>query len=439
MSHDLRPVKPPPFRHLLVSIILTLLTLLPPLPIVAQTVSDAIVDDPAQLEPGEVMRMTEGEIRQLAFSPDEAILAVATSAGLWLYSPDEESNGALLDEAAVQALWWSADSNLLAALLDDGVIQIWLVGERTLLTSVEGNNGVSSSLAWSPDGGQIALGTVDGAISIWDVGQEAELETLEGHTARITALHWTTDGSQIISAAEDGSLRVWAVEVAAAPTPTQTPTPEPIAVGSAIVAVETLNVRSGPSTTFERIAQVKRGEELTILGQVNNCAWLQVTTAAIPRGWVAGGAQFVTLETDCASISAPSSPSALTATPTPAADDLLPAATLPTPSLPAPTATVALTESVAAPTPAAPTDPFPPDQGCYLFQNQLGPELTITFTSTDGTINLTFTVPAGQELPYCFIPGSYTYTIDAPPPWADINGDLTVEAGARYMFPIRPQ
>ena len=37
---------------------------------------------------------------------------------------------------------------------------------------------------------------------------------------------------------------------------------------------------------------------------------------------------------------------------------------------------------------------------------------------------------------YCLDPGRYTYTIDAPPPWSSINGDLEVHTGDRFRWPI---
>jgi serine protease Do len=333
----------------------------------------------------------------------------------------------------------------LAALLDDGALHIWQMADRTRLTTIESGASPFVSVAWSPDASQIAIGTGDGTIGIWDVAAGTVLETLEGHTDAIDSLYWIADGSQIISASADGSIRVWEVEVAVTVRPQQaTPTPAPAEAGTAIVAVETLNVRAGPSTSFERIGQVKRGEELIVIGQVNSCAWLQVSTPAIPRGWVAGGAQFVTLETNCALIPAPSTPSALTATPTSgvttqATEEPLPTLTpvdaaQPSPTPPPPPAP----EQPAQPT-AVPVDPFPADQGCYLFQNQLGPELTIIFTNTVSTSNETFPVPAGQEVPRCFTPGSYIYTIDPLPPYAAITGTLDVQAGVRFMFPIRSQ
>jgi len=42
----------------------------------------------------------------------------------------------------------------------------------------------------------------------------------------------------------------------------------------------------------------------------------------------------------------------------------------------------------------------------------------------------------GENL-YCLDPGRYTYTLDAPPPWGSTNGEMVVNAGDRYLFPIR--
>lgn len=406
-------------------------------PAYAQGQSGKIVDNPTQLQPGEVVQVEGGKVRQVAFSPDEAVLAVATSAGLWLYGPTATSNGQLLDKAPVQALWWSADGTLLAALADDGVLQVWQVALKKSLTTITGASPIAS-VAWAPNGSQLATGSVDGMIEIWSLSNSQRLQTLEGHTGRINSLHWFTDGTQLISAAEDGTVRAWQVQVAAPsqPTPTNTPTPTPVI--TATVQADTLNVRTGPATTFERIGTAKRGERLIVIGQSNNCAWLQVKTANNLQGWVAATNQFVTLSSNCNALTAPSVAASSAPTPTVSAP-ITPTATAVL--LPTPTSVVPPTPSAPTPTPTptTPADPFPPDKGCFLFQNQLGPELTVTITGGDGTFNQSFKVPDSKEVPYCLSPGHYTYTIDAPPPWADINGELDAKAGDRYLFPIRPR
>jgi hypothetical protein len=214
---------------------------------------------------------------------------------------------------------------------------------------------------------------------------------------------------------------------------------------SATVQVDRLNVRSGPGTDFERIATALRGQTLPISDEENDCAWVRIQTPDGVEGWISGATQFVTLSGPCDIAGQPTSVDTPATGPTPTSppDQVLPLATqtaltdtaqsAPTPS-PAVSTETAETEAT-----EGATDPLPPDMGCYLFQNQLGPALTVTITSSDGSFNEDFQVPEGGEVPYCLDPGNYTYTIDAPPPWADINGDLTVQAGERFFFPVRPQ
>ncbi len=65
-------------------------------------------------------------------------------------------------------------------------------------------------------------------------------------------------------------------------------------------------------------------------------------------------------------------------------------------------------------------------------------ELTITFTAQDRAWNDSSKVPANGTREYCLDPGSYTFTIDAPPPWNSTNGELVVNPGDRYRWPINP-
>ncbi|RPI58253.1 MAG: hypothetical protein EHM56_02275 [Chloroflexi bacterium] len=86
---------------------------------------------------------------------------------------------------------------------------------------------------------------------------------------------------------------------------------------------------------------------------------------------------------------------------------------------------------------AAPPPPPQSGQGCYLFENEIPAELTVTFTAQDRQWSDSFKIPASGTREYCLDPGRYTYTIDAPPPWDSTNGDLVVNPGDRFRWPIR--
>lgn len=172
------------------------------------------------------------------------------------------------------------------------------------------------------------------------------------------------------------------------------------------VTTNALNIRSGPGTSYERVGSVGQGDQLVVIGQVDNCSWLNVQTRDEVVGWVSGNARYVTLDTDCTEIPEVEAP--------------------PPPQN---------SGSNQRPSPAAPTS----TKGCYLFQNQLGAELNITFTRKGDGWNTTFKVAEDAEVQQCFDPGDYTYTLDAPPPWGSTNGELTINAGDNYTFPISPE
>lgn len=173
------------------------------------------------------------------------------------------------------------------------------------------------------------------------------------------------------------------------------------------MVVESLNVRSGPGTNYNRIGAVRNGDVVVVTGQVKNCSWLQVTTPAGVEGWVSGSSQYVTLNARCADI--------------------------PETKAPAPP------PSSGGQSGSSQTGGANASKGCYIFQNFVGPELTITFTNKNTGKGETFKVASNGEVEKCFDPGRYTYTLDAPPPWGSTNGELTVEAGDRFLFPITPE
>ncbi len=166
---------------------------------------------------------------------------------------------------------------------------------------------------------------------------------------------------------------------------------------TATIVANALNVRNGPGTNYARVAAVYQDDEVTVAGQSGDCAWLQVVTPDGQPGWVSGKSTYVELNGDCEQI---------------------------------PEAEIATPQSSAGGRAASSA------KGCYLFQNQLGTELTLTFTQADTKQNVTFKIPARGEQQQCFDPGPYTYTLDAPPPWGSTNGELTVSAGDNYTFPI---
>ncbi len=209
---------------------------------------------------------------------------------------------------------------------------------------------------------------------------------------------------------------------------------EPVAV----VLVNALNVRAGPGTNYERVDSVTLNDQLLIAGRNEACSWLQVLTPSGRDGWVSASADFVTFTTLCRDIpvvDAPAASGSSGATGNTASGSSGNAAV----AGDATDSTVGNVDSNTGVGTGGSTDVVSTanaSQGCYLFQNQLGAEITITFTAQDRDWNNTFRLGVDAEQEQCFDPGRYTYTLDAPPPWNSVNDSMTIAAGDNYFFPI---
>ena len=187
----------------------------------------------------------------------------------------------------------------------------------------------------------------------------------------------------------------------------------------AVVKVNTLNIRSGPGTNYNRVGTAQQGDGLVIEGQVDNCDWLKITSPDGVEGWASGKDQYVTLDTRCTDI---------------------PEAKRPAPpkqeAAPQEGGARQGDQGASAGSSSSGSAAGGSNQGCYRFQNQLGAEVTLTFTRSDTGKGTTFKVPGKGEVDKCFDPARYTYTMDAPPPWNSINGEITVQAGDAFLWPI---
>ncbi len=179
-----------------------------------------------------------------------------------------------------------------------------------------------------------------------------------------------------------------------------------LAVGpTATVTVRALNVREGPGTDYERVGVVSRGDRVRVMGQVDGCAWLKVVVDRGVVGWIAGSPRFVALSQPCEAIPRAQPP-------------------------------IQPQDGPQGLSGAGNPDPHP-ELGCYLFENRLEAEVAVTVVRPEDGWTKAFSLAQGTRQEECFEPGRYTYTLDAPPPWTTAEGELDVQPGDRYLFPIR--
>ncbi len=205
---------------------------------------------------------------------------------------------------------------------------------------------------------------------------------------------------------------------------------------TATVSIAALNVRSGPGTTYARIGGVKKGDVLSVVGQVNNCAWLQIRTAQNLDGWVAGSSRYVTLSVACNVIGAVAAPAPAISTNVAASAPVSTAT--PTTSTATDGGLPSWLAPGAEPFMAAELEqkvPLKDNQSCILFQNFAGGFIYITLTQQDGSHIEEIPMEAKEEKVLCLPGGKYSVTITSRG-LGQTGGMIKFYNGTRDVFRI---
>jgi Tol biopolymer transport system component len=239
----------------------------------------------------------------------------------------------------INQLAWSKDGKWLASASSDDSARIWNPVEGTLLRTLFGHTRDVNDLVWATSAGNPRLITVgnDATMRLWNGDTGGQLMQIDGENGAISRVLWAGDGENVATLSEDGSAQLWQVWKSGRalmtfarrccveriltdeenlqfglPTATIAPTPEvqPTALPGCetLLAVrlypgargkvseddpELVNVREGPGTSFNRIAQVSPGQTFQVLDGPQ-CAegfnWYHIIYGVgAVQGWIAEG------------------------------------------------------------------------------------------------------------------------------------------------------
>lgn len=186
-----------------------------------------ILWDVNSVTPVTVMRGHTADVVDMAFSPNDALLASASADGsvrVWNVADGAELN-ALHGEIGATSIAFSPDGTRLFTGWSDGVlIGITLAPDNTLTPAqpLAAHVGSVNDLAISPSGVIASVGE-DGTVTLWDAANVATAATGDVSKILMTTKHagsangvaFNTDGSLIATIGDDHIIRLWAVVLTA--------------------------------------------------------------------------------------------------------------------------------------------------------------------------------------------------------------------------------
>ena len=166
---------------------------------------------------GAKMRLGKSMITgDIVFSPDNAVLAVGSSIGTWLYDVHTGKELDLLTDNSdyVESVAFSPDSKTVVISTSNKFI-VWDVpsGEIKLVRSL--TIGSVYAAVFSPDGKTIATGgsKQEEGLQLWDAGTGKLTKTFLGLKGGVETVAFSPDGKTIAAAGDEyGTIKLWDVD-----------------------------------------------------------------------------------------------------------------------------------------------------------------------------------------------------------------------------------
>ncbi|OZH53932.1 hypothetical protein AFK68_14250 [Hydrocoleum sp. CS-953] len=151
----------------------------------------------------------QGEVRAVAFSPDDKTIATASNdntARLWDATTGKEV-ATLPHQGEVRAVAFSPDGKTIATASNDNIARLWDTTTGKQLATLKHQDSVRA-VAFSPDGKTIATASNDNIARLWDATTGKEVATLK-HQDSVRAVAFSPNGKTIATASNDNIARLW--------------------------------------------------------------------------------------------------------------------------------------------------------------------------------------------------------------------------------------
>ena len=170
------------------------------------------------LPEGAKVRLGNGKLNNIIFSPDGTRIAVSTSIGIWVYDAQTTEAVSLfrgiqtgeiekyLPTKPPEALTFSTDA-LIIASAHGNRIYVWDTATGTAFAMLDEHPDSIKAIALSPDSTKLATAGGDWTVRLWDVGTGKYLNSLTGRSSAVTAIAFSPDGKTLATAGI--TLRLW--------------------------------------------------------------------------------------------------------------------------------------------------------------------------------------------------------------------------------------
>ncbi|MCY3872349.1 MAG: hypothetical protein OXG87_22625, partial [Gemmatimonadetes bacterium] len=149
-------------------------------------------------------------VNTIAFSLDEATLAVGTNNKVELWDVVTKTNIATLDRdiSGINSVSFSPVETTLAIGSSLGVVKLWDIATQNVSTFV-GYLSWVRSVAFSPNGKTLALGS-EGEVVLWDIATGRHVATLDRYAGSVNSMAFSSEGTLLAAVSSDG-INLWDV------------------------------------------------------------------------------------------------------------------------------------------------------------------------------------------------------------------------------------